>query len=552
MDIDEQARSRVGQVYKQKYTLGRLIGSGGMAAVYEATHRNGHRVAIKVLHRHIAANGDLRARFLREGYVANKVGHPGAVRVIDDDIAEDESVFLVMDLLEGETLDARARRFGGRLPAHEMCTLAFQALDVLAAAHEKGVVHRDVKPENLFLTVDGALKVLDFGIARVLMETTEKQTATRAGITIGTPAFMAPEQALGQSARVDGQTDLWAVAATMFTMISGQFVHEAETMEEMLIRAGSVHARSVLVAAPDLPPRVANVIDRALSFTKTARWPDARVMQSVLEDAYQFSYGAPIPEGRDSSRAPSSRAAAFAPTVNAGTLAEHLAFPLIPLSSRIPTPEGVVRDRRANWIPQDGGSGVGPNSTTNGVAQDEIRLPVRVQWGTLLLGVCVLAGVVAAAVAIEHRVAPSEGSASPALSTGPTAASAATQLPEPPVSLAPEPPAAPLLPVAPEAPATPSPPVVPEPSAPSAAPSIESPSPVEPTPSSEATPPVARPAVTLPPPAKVRRNPEPPPVVKPARPEFVPPMPFCNPNFVVDSEGNKIFKPECFPGAPPL
>jgi serine/threonine protein kinase len=550
MDIDEQARSRVGQVFKQKYTLGRLIGSGGMAAVYEATHRNGHRVAIKVLHRHIAANADLRARFLREGYVANKVGHPGAVRVLDDDIAEDESVFLVMDLLEGETLDARARRFGGSLPAHEVCTLAFQALDVLAAAHERGVVHRDVKPENLFLTVGGALKVLDFGIARVLMETNEKQTATRAGITIGTPSFMAPEQALGQQSRIDGQTDLWAVAATMFTMISGRFVHEAETMEEMLIRAGSEHARSVLVAAPDLPPRIANVIDRALSFTKTARWSDARVMQSVLEDAYQFSYGAPIPEGRDSSRSPSSRAAAFASTVNAGTLAEHLAFPLIPSSPRVPTPEGVVEDGKPNRIAQDG---AGPNSTTNGVAQDEIRLPVRMQWGTLFLGVCVLAGVVAGAVAIEHRVAPSEGSASPALSTGPTAASAATQSPEPPVSLAPEPPAVPRLPVEVEASAAPPPPAAPEPAAPSAAPSIEAVSPTEPAPSSEAPPPgVPRPAVTAPTPVKPRHSPEPPPVVKPSRPEFVPPMPFCNPNFVVDSEGNKIFKPECFPAAPPL
>jgi serine/threonine-protein kinase len=524
-----------------------------MAAVYEATHRNGHRVAIKVLHRHIAANADLRARFLREGYVANKVGHPGAVRVLDDDIAEDESVFLVMDLLEGETLDARARRFGGRLPAHEVCTLAFQALDVLAAAHERGVVHRDVKPENLFLTVGGALKVLDFGIARVLMETNEKQTATRAGITIGTPSFMAPEQALGQQARIDGQTDLWAVAATMFTMISGQFVHEAETMEEMLIRAGSVQARSVLVAAPDLPPRVANVIDRALSFEKTARWPDARVMQSVLEDAYQFSYGAPIPEGRDSSRSPSSRAAAFAPTVNAGTLAEHLAFPLVPSSPRVPTPVSVAQDGRGKGVVLDGTSGGGPNSTTNGLAQDEIRLPVRVQWGTLFLGVCVLIGVVVGAVAIERRVAPNDAAASPALSTGPTAASAATQSPEPPVSLAPEPPATPPLPVAPEAPSETPSPAVAEPPAPGAAPSIEAAPPIEPAPSSEApTPVVPRPAVTAPPTAKARRSPEAPPVVKPARPEFVPPMPFCNPNFVVDSEGNKIFKPECFPGAPPL
>ncbi len=327
MDIDEQARSRVGLVFNKKYTLGRLIGSGGMAAVYEATHRNGHRVAIKVLHHHVSANEDLRTRFLREGYVANKVGHPGAVRVLDDDTAEDGSVFLVMDLLEGETLDARAKRFGGRLPDHEVCAFAHQLLDVLAAAHDKGVIHRDIKPENLFLTVDGALKVLDFGIARVLLEPAEAWTATRAGTMIGTPAFMAPEQALGQSSSVDGRTDLWAVAATMFAMTSGQYVHEAETMAEMLIRAGSMQARSVLVVAPDLPPRVADVsFDRALAFPQAARWPDARAMQTILEDAYRFSYGAPIPEGRESSRSPSSSAAALAPTVDAGILTEHIAF----------------------------------------------------------------------------------------------------------------------------------------------------------------------------------------------------------------------------------
>ena len=508
MDIHEQARPRVGLVFNQKYRLGRLIGSGGMASVYEATHRNGHRVAIKVLHRHIAANGDLRARFLREGYVANKVGHPGAVRVLDDDTAEDGSVFLVMDLLEGETLDARARRLGGRLPAQEMCTLAFQTLDVLAAAHDKGIVHRDVKPENLFLTVEGALKVLDFGIARVLLETPEKQTATRAGALIGTPAFIAPEQALGQSARIDGQTDLWAVAATMFAMISGRFVHEAETTAEMLIRAGSVHARSVLAVVPDLPPRIANVIDRALSFSKEARWADARIMQSVLEDAYQFSFGAPIPEGRDSSRAPSSSAAAFAPTVDAGAPTEHLAFPLMPSSQR--------------------------TSTTNGVAQEEIRLPVRIQWGPLFLAVAVLAGVVAGAVAIERKLDPARSAAAPPPSAASAPGLAASQPPGPPVSIAPEPSA------------------VPVPWAARTAPTRAAPSAAEiPLPSPSAS---APPMVGAPP--KARGIPEPVPATKPRAepppPEFVPPMPLCNPNFVVDSEGNKIFKPECFPGAPPL
>jgi serine/threonine protein kinase len=293
MEIDEHAHERVGMVLNQKYTLHRLIGCGGMASVYEASHRNGHLVAIKLLHPELAERDDVRERFLREGYVANKVEHPGAVRVLDDDVDEDGSVFLVMELLEGATLDERCKQAGGLLPVREVCVLAYRVLEVLAAAHEKSVVHRDIKPENLFLTEAGALKVLDFGIAR-LLESTERHSATRTGTMIGTPAFMAPEQALGQWSQVDGQSDLWAVGATMFALISGQLVHDAETVQEMMVRAGSTQARSLRSVANHVPPRIAHVVDAALAFHKTDRWPDAWTMASRLQDAYLPSFGVPI------------------------------------------------------------------------------------------------------------------------------------------------------------------------------------------------------------------------------------------------------------------
>jgi serine/threonine protein kinase len=293
MEINEHARQRVGLVLNQKYTLHRLIGSGGMASVYEASHRNGHRVAIKILHPHLAERADICGRFLREGYVANKVEHPGAVRVLDDDVAEDGSVFLVMELLSGTTLDERCKRAGGLLPVREVCDLAYRLLEVLAAAHEKGVVHRDIKPENLFLTDDGALKVLDFGIAR-LLESTERQSATKTGVMLGTPAFMAPEQALGHSYDVDGQSDLWAVGATMFALMTGKFVHDAETLEEMMVRAGSMQARHVRSVADHVPPPIAEVVDTAVAFNKVDRWDDAWDMSSKLYDAYLFSFGVPV------------------------------------------------------------------------------------------------------------------------------------------------------------------------------------------------------------------------------------------------------------------
>jgi len=280
-DLEVRALARVGRILHGKYRLDALLGVGGMAAVYGATHRNGLRVAVKVLHAHHALDEDLRARFLREGYAANRVDHAGAVRVLDDDMADDGSVFLVMELLEGQTVEAFWQRSGRRLPQDLVCELAGQLLAVLVAAHANGVVHRDVKPENLFLTDAGVLKVLDFGIAR-LREATASASATITGRTIGTPGFMAPEQALGRVRDIDGQSDVWGTAATMYTLLSGQLVHHAETVEEVLIRAGTEVAPPVLSVVPDLAPRVAQVIDRGLAFGKEDRWPGAAAMHKDI------------------------------------------------------------------------------------------------------------------------------------------------------------------------------------------------------------------------------------------------------------------------------
>ena len=182
--IDQLAQTRVGTVLKDKYRLESLLGVGGMAAVYLGVHRNGFRVAVKVLHAELSAEADLRARFLREGYVANAVGHPGVVRVQDDGVTEDGCAFLVLDLLEGENIETRRLRFGGVLPVDEVLGIADQALDALGAAHDKGIVHRDIKPDNVFFCNDGRVLILDFGLARMKSLSTE---ATGTGITIRTP-----------------------------------------------------------------------------------------------------------------------------------------------------------------------------------------------------------------------------------------------------------------------------------------------------------------------------------------------------------------------------
>jgi len=288
-----QARARLGTVLREKWRLDALLGVGGMAAVYAATHRNGSRVAVKILHAELSINAQVKARFLREGYVSNVVGHEGAVRVSDDDTADDGAAFLVMDLLDGETLEDRRVRFGGRLPEDEVLSMAEQLLDVLAAAHAKGVIHRDLKPENVFLTRTGQVKVLDFGIAR-LRELSTASTATKGGSTMGTPAFMAPEQARGLWDDVDAQSDLWACGALMFNLLSGRQVHEGRTSNEYLLSAMTNAAPLLEAVVPGVGAAVAHVVDRALAFDKSERWPDARRMQEAVRRAYHDRNHAPI------------------------------------------------------------------------------------------------------------------------------------------------------------------------------------------------------------------------------------------------------------------
>ena len=277
-DVVHRALGRVGTTLREKWRLEEVLGVGGMATVYAATHRNKNGSPSKMLHTELSIDENVRARFLA-GYLANTVGHPGAVIVLDDDVSEDGSAFLVMELLEGETLEMRTER-KGKLPAGEVLALTDQLLDILAAAHEKGIVHRDIKPENLFFTVEGRLKVLDFGIAHLREQSTMNVTGT--GSFMGTPAFMSPEHARGRWKEVDAQSDLWAVGATMFTMLSGRGVHLAETVNDQLILAATAHAPSIGSVVPELHEAVVSLVDRALAFDKPNRWPTARAMQNVL------------------------------------------------------------------------------------------------------------------------------------------------------------------------------------------------------------------------------------------------------------------------------
>jgi serine/threonine protein kinase len=289
------AATRVGRTLRGKWHLDALISTGGMAAVYAATHRNGMRGAVKILHKEVSLNVEARARFLREGYIANKVAHPGAVRALDDDVDDDGSLFVVMELLDGATLQECADAAGGRLAPDELLLIADQLLDVLGIVHELGIVHRDIKPENVFLTTEGRVKVLDFGIAGIREPNAMGRSATATGFFLGSPAYMSPEQARGRLHLVDRRTDLWSVGATMFSLLAGQPVHAGETVSELLAAVILTPVRSLATAMPEAHAQLVQVVDRALRMDPAERWPSALAMRAAVQSAYLEMYGMSLP-----------------------------------------------------------------------------------------------------------------------------------------------------------------------------------------------------------------------------------------------------------------
>jgi eukaryotic-like serine/threonine-protein kinase len=318
---DQEALDRVGTLVNDKWTLERLLGVGGMAAVYAARHRNGARAAIKVLHRDLSRHKEVRERFQREGYAANAVEHPGVVKVLDDDVIsagrDEGTAYIVMELLEGESLQDRLER-GQAVGEREFLQMAEEVLGVLEAAHERGVVHRDLKPENLFFArepgEDGKerVKVLDFGLARLL----QAQSITTYGLALGTPSFMSPEQATGRSNEVDGRTDLFALAATGFRLRTGQRIHEADNPVELVKKMGHLAAPRIRTVAPDVSEPYARVIDRALEFKRDDRYENAAAMRADVKRAIaQLDVGAGETQLAPASARVAAAAVAKEPTI---------------------------------------------------------------------------------------------------------------------------------------------------------------------------------------------------------------------------------------------
>ena len=311
----EIAEDRSGQTVGDRWRLIRFLGSGGMASVYEATDASGQRVALKILHAEMARRRELKERFLREAYVANRIGHPGIVRVLEH--ADGPDVFLVLELLEGESLGARLQR-ADQFTVRDLLGCSDQILSALGAAHAAGVVHRDIKPDNVFVPAQGGIKILDFGIARVI-DDVPSEFKTRTGLALGTIPYMAPEQALGRRGKVDGRTDLFALGALMFRALAGRRIHEEPSEAELLVAMATKPAPRLAEVAPATPPAVCAIVDRALAFSQDARYPDAATMQrdvrAVLEGTLPHFAMAATARAEEATRIEGPASLREAPTV---------------------------------------------------------------------------------------------------------------------------------------------------------------------------------------------------------------------------------------------
>jgi CheY-like chemotaxis protein len=274
----DEARSpaevRPGTVLAGRYLLETRIGSGTFGTVFRAKHAElGHAVAIKVLQGSATANPDSLARFRREGITACRVKHPNAVQVMDFGVTPGGVAYLVMELLSGYSLEHELVD-GRKVPLARAVRIMVPVCEALAAAHRFGIIHRDVKPANIFLHLAGGEevpKVLDFGIARIVGEAAADPRVTLEGFVVGTPVYMAPERFRNQP--LDGRSDVYSVGITLYQMLTGRLPFAADKKDPMAVAMRHIEAAPPKMGA-DVPPPVEAVVMNALRKNPQHR-PDA-------------------------------------------------------------------------------------------------------------------------------------------------------------------------------------------------------------------------------------------------------------------------------------
>jgi serine/threonine-protein kinase len=287
--LDESGDDLVGVTLNNTYAVERALGEGGMGRVYEARHTRiaQKRVAVKVLHPEFLGNAEVLARFQREAETGAAISHPNVVTVLDVDRTPHGLPYLVCEYLQGLDLADHLKK-AGRLQVATATHIARQICRGLGAAHERGVIHRDLKPHNIFLVGDFSngvperpfVKLLDFGLSRFL-DGQEADALTKAGHIMGTPAYMAPEQASGD--RVDARADIYGVGTILYVSLTGQPPFSGETLQATLLAALNAEPPRPRSIEPSIPPHVEIVIERAMAKLPADRYQTMTELEEALE-----------------------------------------------------------------------------------------------------------------------------------------------------------------------------------------------------------------------------------------------------------------------------
>jgi len=332
------------------YTIEGEVGRGGMGVVYRARdERLQRRVAIKVLPPELAFQRDIRERFTREAQTAARLSHPHIVPI--HSVGEGEGlVYFVMGYVDGESVAARIRR-RGKLPVEEARRIMKETADALSAAHALSIIHRDIKPDNILLEgTRGRVMVTDFGIAKAL-SATSAATLTGAGVAIGTPAFMSPEQAAGER-EIDGRSDLYSLGIVAYQMLTGELPFNAPTVAGILMKQITEVAPDVSAKRPDVSEDLALAVTRCLEKDPENRWPSADALRRALESRTVGSYrptGTGFKAGRADAR-PQPGPGGGSPGRPAATSPGRRPLERRPLTGQRPLPAprgpGEIRSRR--------------------------------------------------------------------------------------------------------------------------------------------------------------------------------------------------------------
>ncbi len=276
-------QQRTGQLLGERYVLGPLLGIGGIAAVYAADHPGlGRRIAVKILHKRFAKDRELAGRFVREARETAALGHPAFVHVYDAGTTDDGCAFIEMDRLEGHELYG-LRKAQGTFAPNRVVRIAIEVLDALAVLHARGVIHRDLKTQNIYLvqSPDGSehVKLLDLGFAKV----TDGLMLTSKDHILGTPFYISPEQYLDPTL-VDARADLFSLGVVMFELLVGDWPYEWTSKRDLLgkVMKGELE-RHPAAKRPDVPAWLDEIIAKALAHKREDRYESALAMKAALE-----------------------------------------------------------------------------------------------------------------------------------------------------------------------------------------------------------------------------------------------------------------------------